>query len=210
MSKYIFDIKNLYILGDTHFFHNNIIKYCNRLDPNTGQQFVSVDRMNEVMIENWNKKIPKNAKVIHLGDIAMGGKSRGDALYDILSNLNGELYHVRGNHDDYLFQHEGCKSRFVWSKDYAEVKLSGYDRNISLILSHFPFLTWNNAGRDGTYHLHGHSHGSVNHMNEGTTRFDVGVDNNNLTPFSAVEIVDKLKNVKYTPVDHHGENTSYH
>ena len=79
-----------FIISDTHFFHNNILKY-NR------PQFKSVEEMNEKLIEQWNSIISKNDRVFHLGDFAFGQDL--NAIEQIINRLNGSIYLMIGNHD---------------------------------------------------------------------------------------------------------------
>lgn len=85
------DPHEIWVTSDTHFNHVNIIKYCNR-------PFLSVEEMNEVIINNWNDVVPKGATVYHLGDFALGDKS---LIPDLLNRLNGHIKFVMGNHDNY-------------------------------------------------------------------------------------------------------------
>jgi len=55
--------QNTWIISDTHFFHENIGKYCSR--PDNWQQLI---------IKNWNVLISPDENVLHLGDFALGKK----------------------------------------------------------------------------------------------------------------------------------------
>ena len=48
--------KNLFFTSDTHFFHGRIIELCNR-------PFHSVEEMNEALITNWNRVVPRDGVV---------------------------------------------------------------------------------------------------------------------------------------------------
>jgi len=85
----------IFITADNHFFHKNIIRYCNR-------PFGSVEEMNEEMIRRWNSKVGKDDIVLHLGDFAFRGRAK-----EIRDQLNGTIVIVRGNHDKYLTPEEG-------------------------------------------------------------------------------------------------------
>ena len=52
----------IYFISDTHFNHNNIIKYCNR-------PFKSINEMNQTIINNWNKTVKADDEIYHLGDL---------------------------------------------------------------------------------------------------------------------------------------------
>ena len=56
---------NIWLIGDTHFYHENILKYENR-------SFSSVDEMNKALISNWNSKVKSRDKIIVLGDFCFG------------------------------------------------------------------------------------------------------------------------------------------
>lgn len=79
----------IYFIADTHFNHENIIKYCNR-------PFRDVEEMNEVIINNWNSVVSKYDTIYHLGDVRFGSS---DELRKIVKGLNGKKILVRGNHD---------------------------------------------------------------------------------------------------------------
>ena len=54
----------IFFTSDHHFYHTNIIKYCQR-------PFQSVEEMNEVMVERWNAVVGKNDTVYYLGDLEL-------------------------------------------------------------------------------------------------------------------------------------------
>lgn len=78
-----------FLIADDHFWHKNIIEYCNR-------PFSSVEEMNEFMIQEWNKEVRKHDEVFVLGDFALGGK---DKIIEIGQRLNGKKSLILGNHD---------------------------------------------------------------------------------------------------------------
>jgi calcineurin-like phosphoesterase family protein len=78
-----------FVIGDPHFGHKNIIKYCER-------PFECEDAMDEVLIHNWNSVV-KNGHIVYInGDFSMRGK---EETTKIISRLNGIKYLIRGNHD---------------------------------------------------------------------------------------------------------------
>lgn len=58
MTKY-------FVTADTHFCHENIIKYCNR-------PFRDLSHMNSALIKKWNTLVSKNDYVFVLGDFSLG------------------------------------------------------------------------------------------------------------------------------------------
>lgn len=79
----------IWLTSDTHFFHRNIISYCNR-------PYADVDEMNEGLIANWNAVVAPDDEVFHLGDFAFGAFTK---VASIASRLNGNKHLILGNHD---------------------------------------------------------------------------------------------------------------
>lgn len=79
----------IYFIADTHFNHENIIKYCNRPFNNTIE-------MNEYIIQKWNSIVKNDDKVYHLGDVGFGSV---EDVKNLIGRLNGTKILLRGNHD---------------------------------------------------------------------------------------------------------------
>jgi len=152
-----------FFTADTHFNHKNIIEACER-------PFKNVWSMNAYMIARWNEAVKGGDLVYHLGDFALPNKGDGHDVNEIIDRLNGQIYLIKGNHDDknmILF-----KNKFQKIADLAYIKLNTGQK---VMLCHYPMLSWR-ASYHGSWHLHGHTHGRM-----ATRRgaLDVGVDGNN-------------------------------
>lgn len=79
----------IYVTGDTHFDHYNIIRYCDR-------PFEDTNLMNETMIDRWNEVISDDDTVIHVGDFALTSFEREKLICE---KLNGYKILILGNHD---------------------------------------------------------------------------------------------------------------
>jgi calcineurin-like phosphoesterase family protein len=218
-----------YITSDHHFGHGNIIDYSNRPFPvrpdyvkdiekrvkgykdrkhklNTDEEEdmkvwkrwlrENVHLMNEELIQRWNAKVPQGSIVYHLGDF---GFMDPDRLISLVKRLNGTIRLVRGNHDKKALKSAKVRECFDWVREYYESKT---DNGIKVVMSHYPFLTWNGSHR-GSWMLHGHCHSNL--RDDGVLRrLDIGVDAHpNYEPFSYYEIRNLMKNRGHEPVDHH-------
>ncbi len=128
-----------WIISDTHFFHQNIGRYCDRPD---GWQ--------EMIIDNWNRLIQPEEIVFHVGDLALGRRKNIEGLAPL---LNGRLYLMRGNHDQRsngFYQHLGIT---LVSDPYRMDHPSG----LNLIFSHRPIVPL----ELGLLNLHGHIHNNL-------------------------------------------------
>ena len=72
----------VFFTSDTHFSHSDCIKY-------DGRPFKDATEMNNTIIANWNKKVPKDGIVFHLGDLGMPPLG---VLVNILYSLNGKIF----------------------------------------------------------------------------------------------------------------------
>ena len=97
----------IYFTADTHFYHENIIKYCDR-------KFDTVEEMNQTIITRWNDRVSKNDTVYHLGDFVChyipGIKNRKEFIpilrkktKELIDKLNGNIILIAGNHDRATF-----------------------------------------------------------------------------------------------------------
>ena len=182
-----FNAEHTFFTSDTHFYHANIIKFCNR-------PFKDVEQMNDVMIANWNSVIGKDDTVFHLGDFCLGGAAEWTKILD---RLNGKIYLIMGNHDLKNIR-QGFISRFEHVAMQMRIEI-GKKR---IYLCHYPFLCFEGSYKDDVWQLFGHVH--TRRSNSGIdagrlqylypTQYDVGVDNNNFTPVSfgqVKRIIDK-------------------
>ena len=177
--------RNEFITSDTHFGHKNIIRHVNR-------PFTDVKEMDEALIEAWNRKVPENATVYHLGDFAFVSP-RYVSYY--IRRLNGNIRFIYGNHDRGIDRFTA--GRFDWARDYYESRTET-DRKV--VMCHYPIASWNRM-HHGSWMLHGHCHGTY----EGVGRImDVGVDcHPNFEPFSFDEVEQYMDTRQFEPVDHH-------
>lgn len=58
-----------WLTSDTHFGHENIIRYCSR-------SYASLREMDYDMARRWNERVGPADLVYHLGDFAMGDPER--------------------------------------------------------------------------------------------------------------------------------------
>lgn len=172
MSRY--DVNHTWLVSDTHFYHKNIIKYCNR-------PFSTVEEMNQAIIDNWNSVVKEGDTVFHLGDMGFCGTQN---LVSIFSQLNGEIYLIRGNHDSDKALNALFDNDLILSWDqYKSITIVG-DKEIpeqELFLCHYPMIDWNNKEK-GCWMIHGHNHMLPSTPSHSPKHYDVGVDRNNYTP----------------------------
>lgn len=157
----------VFITSDSHFFHKNVIAFENR-------PFRDVEHMNKELIKNWNSVVSKNDKVFHLGDFAFANK---DKIKDIVSQLNGNIILIMGNHDKHrnpsFYRDCGFSEVYKWPIVYHQW----------YILSHEPVYLENNSPY---INIHGHLHSK---KYEGNNHINVCVENTEYKPVLFSEVV---------------------
>lgn len=159
----------IWFISDTHFGHNNVIKYCNRPFENT-------EEMDKALINNWNNLVSKDDIIYHLGDVAM--TTNKERLRNYLSKLNGYKILVKGNHDSRK------------SKDYLELGFNlVYNKPVVVgpfICSHKPIIN-----DIGIYkNVHGHTHDFVL---KDDVHINVCVETRNYRPVLLTDLIKEAK-----------------
>jgi len=155
----------IWFTSDTHFYHYNIIKYCNR-------PWETVAEMNEALVNNINFYVHPNDRLYHLGDFLPFPLERSNYIEEVRKcrdkiNCHNICY-IYGNHEP-LFNDLLDSKLFSWVKQYYELK----HNKQRFVLFHYPIESWNWKNH-GSIHLHGHIHS--NNPITGYNRIDIGVD----------------------------------
>ena len=183
---YKFEPDKLWFTSDTHFFHDNIVRF-------SGRPFANALEMNEELIRRWNDTVPEEGIVFHLGDFCFGGSKEWN---DVLYRLNGKIYLILGNHDMKNIK-QGFMDRFEMVTQQMTIRVGGQ----SIILNHNPFLCYGGSYRD-VWQLFGHVHSgplSTTGLDHPRLKmlfplqYDVGLDNNDFRPVSFAEVKARIE-----------------
>lgn len=160
-----------YFTADEHYNHKNIIKYCKR-------PFISIEEMNEIIINNHNSIVSSNDTTIHAGDFVFCNTFKGASVF--YYKLNGSHIFIKGSHDKWM------------NKSYHEIWEKTID-GIHVVVCHYPMLLWGKS-HYGSIQLFGHVHKTDRHdITLTENQMNIGVDTNNFYPYSFDEIKKLLK-----------------
>lgn len=163
-----------FFIADTHFGHKNIIEYENR-------PFNSINDMDNVIIENWNKTVKDTDYIYILGDFALSNKNR---IIELIKILNGYKVFILGNHDkDYSYS---------WWNTVGLDMVCAYPIIINewFILSHEPIYVNTNMPY---VNIFGHVHANPQYQNFSKHHFCVSCERINYTPIELSEITKMIK-----------------
>lgn len=164
----------IYFTSDTHFGHENIIKYCNRPFKNSNQ-------MNNVLIRNYNEIVTNDDVVYFLGDMMMSNDKH--YLERLIQKMKGRKILISGNHDrlkpfDYV--------EIGFESVHTSLTIEYYEVDFRLIHDPAAFCD----RKEDCIYLYGHLH---------TTQIDIPnshcccVEQNEYKPISIDDIFDKIE-----------------
>lgn len=164
----------VYFISDTHFYHYNIIRYCDR-------PFEDIETMNIKMIESWNSVVKEDDIVYFLGDFGFGDK---EMLSNICAQLNGRKIMLRGNHD----LRRGKQSWQDIGFESVSDKTIMFQEDI--VLSHEPIEV-----EEDVLNIHGHIHNAILAENfNPKNHFCVSVEMIDYVPITLEQILRKMSN----------------
>lgn len=159
-------MRNIWFISDTHFGHENIIVYSR-------PDFKTVEEMESVIIENWNRTVGEQDLVYHLGDFAWTTAH----AKRVRPLLNGTIRLVVGNHDDIpSLAAAGLFQRLYMWKQFREFGFTA---------THLPMR--GEQLRHGRMNLHGHVHGNLSGLE--SFHRDVSVESTGYLPVSLDNVV---------------------
>jgi len=166
-----------YIISDTHFGHENIIKYCDRPKDH-----------DLIMYMNWIATIRNKSNILHLGDVMWYKNDTpwedGKTLQEMVRSLPGKKFLIKGNHDK--------KSNEWWEGIGFEImpQRTFFKHNDQIILfTHYPEdrldIEWN-------VNIHGHIHNNSYAIlqRDGRTWINVSIEMMDYMPVKLRDILD--------------------
>ena len=172
--------ENVWVWSDTHFFHTNVIKYCDR-------PFNDINEMNEALIANHNSVVGDNDLVIWVGDVAFAGATKANAVLD---RLKGDRILVIGNHD--------INKKKVRQLNFKETHLLYVvdDDVCPLVFTHYTFdnLPW------PWVNIHGHVHNSAHAQQNSLQHINVSIEVIDYTPVN-LEVLKRQARTRLESLD---------
>ena len=174
----------VFFTADPHFGHANILQLCNR-------PFETIEEMNEIFIENWNRRVTGSDSVYIVGDLFFRCKDPEP----ILKQLKGKKHLIVGNHD------RSWLGKVDTQKYFRSVDLMAIisDGAHAITLCHYPLLSWEHAKK--SFMIHGHIHANTDMdfwplLLARDNVLNAGVDLNGFQPVSFDELLANNKRFK--------------
>lgn len=181
----------VFLTSDTHFSHRFVAGL---------RGFDNTDNHDRELVKRWNAVVKPSDQVWHLGDVTLRSFA---AVADVLSELNGTLHLITGNHDAVWPGHrEAHKVQALWLTRFASIQPFARRRidGQEVLLSHFPYAGSGDHTDEERYRqyrlpdlglllLHGHVHAAWKRCGR---MLNVGVDVWGLAPVLLQTAVETL------------------
>lgn len=162
--------------SDWHLGHDNVMKFSRR-------PFSNISEMNERIVSNVLSVLRPGDDLYFLGDLAWR-RFNLDGFFDRWPR-NVNFHWILGNHDK---NWTPFKSKCASISDMGKTSIDGN----TVILCHYPMLTWNRSHYDSWMlfgHHHENSHGTAELASKATGKMlNVNVEFNNFLPYSEKEV----------------------
>jgi calcineurin-like phosphoesterase family protein len=220
----------VFFTADTHYHHRNLVRGESKWANKSGcRDFDTLEENDIKLIEGINSTVGVDDVLFHLGDFSFGDIKYYKEFRSQIKCQN--IYLIYGNHDGWIIRNDSeLQGMFKECSFYREVTYNGQ----KIIMSHYGFRVWNKS-HEGSWMLHGHSHGSLapsvsgplitelldkgkhtelRMLADGThpdvhsngKTMDVGVDTHwDFRPYSFDEIAEIMKTKNIARVDAHKE-----
>lgn len=163
---------NIWFTSDTHFFHQNIIKFCRY------SRFQTLEEMHDTLVQNWNRVVKPGDTVYHLGDVTF---KQHDDFFRLWRQLNGSKRLIVENHDD-------LTPKFVGQFHKVQLWTGGKFKEHNFVCSHIPLRE--DQMRDAEFNVHGHIHEKTS---PSPRHINVCVEQTEYTPVSLDELASLCK-----------------
>ena len=164
----------IYFTSDTHFFGS--------MHANRKLLFSSYSDMHKIIVDNWNSVVNNNDDIYIIGDFS---NEKGYLkTTELLKNLNGNKYLIKGSNDNFLENKKFDYSLFNFIKDYHVLNFE----NKKIILFHYPILEWEGYHQNSIL-IHGHWHQDKKYNNRA---FNAASDIHNFKPVSIKQILNNI------------------
>jgi len=151
--------------------------------------FLSLEEMEQTLINNYNQKVGCDDIVWLVGDIV------GDieSALRVFPRLNGKKNYVIGNHDRKWIRESQVQSFFnnIYESTVEMIE------NVPVSISHYPLYEWYKSKYGGVL-IHGHMHDEYIDLPfyKNFCAYDVSIEKNNYEPVSWYDIVEHFEKDK--------------
>lgn len=194
------------------FGHTNIVRGVSNWTNKDGcRLFLTVESMNQTLVDAINRKVGFNDRLYLLGDFSVGAKPKIEHYATFRAMINcKEIHYVRGNHSprhDKYHRDKEIVKELERVFDTVQDLLVTYIHKTPVTMCHYAMTTWEKQGK-GAIQLYGHSHGNLPSHPE-MLQMDVGVDTrDDWEPYSWNEIRIVMEGKLQRRMDHHNRETT--